>query len=275
MENLIAPLSYQGGKPRLSKQILEEINKRVDLKDKILIDLCCGSGAVGLESLNYCKKVIFVDKGEMGVFYSSLQDFSLQDFKKEIEKLPALDGIKDYLTARSKEEVPKDKMQRLYLYLLLQAGAFGGKQIWVEGEEWKNCSFRSYWKPTLTSNRRSPVNPMMPLPDTLYKRVENILRVKDIVKGFNCDIKEFLKGQNLKDCVIYIDPPYENTTGYLDSFDIREVIDQLKGYTVFVSYNEVLSEDYIDFGKRKKGNFNGKKQKESVKEILNCFLERK
>lgn len=271
MEHLTAPLSYQGGKQRLSKQILEEINKRVDLKDKLFIDLCCGSGAIGLESLNYCKEVIFVDKGEMGAFYSSLKDFSLKDFKKEIEKLPELDGIKDYLTARSKERVPKDKMQRIYLYLLLQAGAFGSKQIWVESGKWKNCSFRSYWKPTLTSNRRSPVNPMMPLSDTLYKRVENILKEKDRIIGFQCDIKEFLKEQDLTNCVIYIDPPYENTTGYFYDFDLYDVLQSLKGQCIFVSYNKILTDDYVMFGKRDKGNMNGKKQKCTVKEVLNCF----
>ena len=272
MRELIAPVSYQGGKQRLSRQIIEEINSRVDLKGKTFVDLCCGSGAVGLESLIYCSNAVFVDKREMGNFYSSLNDFSLRDFKKEIDLLPEIEEIKDYLTQKSKEEVPTDNMQRVYLYLLLQAGAFGSKQIWIDGRSWKNCSFRSYWKPTLTSNRRSPVNPMMPMPETLYQRVKNIVEQKEFITGYQKDITDFINEYDFTDCIVYLDPPYKDTTGYLDSFDILAVIDKLKGKVpLFVSYNEDLTEDTIEFGKRTKGNMNGVKKTEVVREILNCF----
>ena len=272
MRELIAPVSYQGGKQRLSRQIIEEINSRVDLKGKTFIDLCCGSGAVGLESLIYCSNAVFVDKREMGNFYSSLNDFSLRDFKKEIDLLPEIEEIKDYLTQKSKEEVPTDNMQRVYLYLLLQAGAFGSKQIWIEDKNWKNCSFRSYWKPTLTSNRRSPVNPMMPMPETLYQRVKNIVEQKEFITGYQKDITDFIDSYDFTDCIVYLDPPYKDTTGYFDSLDIVPIIDKLKGRVpLFVSYNEDLTEDTIEFGKRTKGNMNGVKKTEVVREILNCF----
>ena len=272
MRELIAPVSYQGGKQRLSRQIIEEINSRVDLKGKTFVDLCCGSGAVGLESLIYCSNAVFVDKREMGNFYSSLNDFSLRDFKKEIDLLPEIEEIKDYLTQKSKEEVPTDNMQRVYLYLLLQAGAFGSKQIWIEDKNWKNCSFRSYWKPTLTSNRRSPVNPMMPMPETLYQRVKNIVEKKEFITGYQKDITDFIDSYDFTDCIVYLDPPYKDTTGYFDSLDIVPIIDKLKGRVpLFVSYNEDLTEDTIEFGKRTKGNMNGVKKTEVVREILNCF----
>ena len=272
MRELIAPVSYQGGKQRLSRQIIEEINSRVDLKGKTFVDLCCGSGAVGLESLIYCSNAVFVDKREMGNFYSSLNDFSLRDFKKKIDLLPEIEEIKDYLTQKSKEEVPTDNMQRVYLYLLLQAGAFGSKQIWIEDKNWKNCSFRSYWKPTLTSNRRSPVNPMMPMPETLYQRVKNIVEQKEFITGYQKDITDFIDSYDFTDCIVYLDPPYKDTTGYFDSLDIVPIIDKLKGRVpLFVSYNEDLTEDTVEFGKRTKGNMNGVKKTEVVREILNCF----
>ena len=272
MRELIAPVSYQGGKQRLSRQIIEEINSRVEMKGKTFVDLCCGSGAVGLESLIYCSKAVFVDKREMGNFYSSLNAFSLRDFKKEIDLLPEVEEIKDYLTQKSKEEVPEDNMQRVYLYLLLQAGAFGSKQIWVKDKNWKNCSFRSYWKPTLTSNRRSPVNPMMPMSETLYQRVKNIVEQKEVITGYHKDIIDFIDSYDFTDCIVYLDPPYKDTTGYFDSLDIVPIIDKLKGRVpLFVSYNEDLTEDTVEFGKRTKGNMNGIKKTEVVREILNCF----
>ena len=33
-----------------------------------------------------------------------------------------------------------------------------------------------HWQPTATSSRRSPVNPMMPMPDSLYERVSGARR---------------------------------------------------------------------------------------------------
>ena len=112
----------------------------------------------------------------------------------------------------------------------------------------------------------------MPMPETLYQRVKNIVEQKEFITGYQKDITDFIDSYDFTDCIVYLDPPYKDTTGYLDSFDILAVIDKLKGRVpLFVSYNENLTEDTIEFGKRTKGNINGVKKKEAVREILNCF----
>ena len=174
------PCSYQGGKQRLAKQIVDIFYKENNINDDTkFLDLCCGSGAISLELINRGfnpNNITMIDNGCFGQFWQDIAngEFDLDIFKREIENLPNLENIQSYLKKLSDLPVDKDKM--VYHYLLLQAGAFGSKQIWIENNKWKNNTFRSYWLPTETSNRRSPVNPMMPMPNTLYNRVESIVK---------------------------------------------------------------------------------------------------
>ena len=85
----------------------------------------------------------------------------------------------------------------VYDYLLLQAGAFGSKWIGIEGNKWTNNTFRSYWLPTETSNRKSPVNPMMPLPNTLYERVFNIVDICFIFQVYVGEIDHILSRSHI------------------------------------------------------------------------------
>lgn len=272
---LIPPCSYQGGKQRLSAQICDIIEGREDLNNSVFYDLCCGSGAIGLEMLSRGYRVVMIDKGPFGLVWEYISKglFNLDIFKSEIDKLPRIEQIGTYLKDLSDKPVDKDLY--VYHYLLLQSGSFGSKQIWTEGEKWCNNSFRNYWKPTETSNRKSPVNPMMPMPETLYSRVSKIVNSNlDKFTAYQMDIFDAVNiiKEEQSNVVIYIDPPYKNTTGYFESFDIFEVVNKLYDYSLYVSEgfefenfeNIVLSEG------RKKGNVSGTVKKQAVKEVLNC-----
>lgn len=275
--DLLPPCSYQGGKQRLSQQICDIIEEKAG-NDFIFYDLCCGSGSVGLEMINRGHYTIFVDKGPYGAVWEAIgqNKFDIHRLQEEIDKLPEIEKIGEYLKELSNKEVDKDLF--IYHYLLLQAGSFGSKQIWVKNNKWCNNTFRNYWKPTETSNRKSPVNPMMPMPDTLYNRVDDILRYsKGLLEGHNIDIFESVKiiKEDKRPKVIYIDPPYQNTTGYFESFDIFEVIKSLENEHLYVSEgfkfdlknckSIVLSEG------RKKGNVSGTVKKDAVMEVLNII----
>ncbi len=273
---LIPPCSYQGGKQRLASQICDIIENK-EGNDFIFYDLCCGSGAVGLEMVNRGKHVVMVDKSVFGTFYEMVGkgEFDLTILKEEIDKLPSIEQICTYLRELSNQ--PVDKERYVYQYLLLQAGAFGSKQIWIEGDKWCNNTFRSYWKPTPTSSRRSPVNPMMPMPDTLYSRVAKIvLSGSEWLTGLCTDIinvVDMIKNDNRRK-VIYIDPPYLHTTGYGETFDIFEVINKLHGEHMYISESfefDLLNCEHILLSVgRKKGNINGT-VKQGVREVLNII----
>lgn len=277
MTELTIPCSYQGGKQRLAKDILEEINKNTPLENKIFLDLCCGSGAITLESLKYnTKQNIMLDNGCMGLFWNSIvnKTFDIDYFEQRIKELPSLDKIQQYMKDLSKQPVNNETL--VYDYILMQASAFGSKQIWVD-KKWCNCTFRSYWLPTETSNRKSPVNPMMPLPATLLDRIKNLIYNLPInkISVYTLDILEYLSNiNNFNDMIIYVDPPYQNTTGYHSTFDINKVIEIVNNKCpLYISegYDIPSASEYIHFGKRNKGNISGNKKIDSVVETLNIF----
>ena len=280
------PCSYQGGKQRLVKQIVDIFYKENNINDDTkFFDLCCGSGAISLELINRGfnpNNITMIDNGCFGQFWQDIAngEFDLDIFKREIENLPNLENIQSYLKKLSDLPVDKDKM--VYHYLLLQAGAFGSKQIWIENNKWKNNTFRSYWLPTETSNRRSPVNPMMPMPNTLYNRVESIVKQ---LSGSIIASKESVfdavyrideeRNKGNKNIIIYIDPPYANTTGYKETFDIYSLEGQIWSTSpIYISEGYKMqgaSESYLLSVGRTKGNISGEAKKKPTEEWLNRF----
>lgn len=280
------PCSYQGGKQRLAKQIVDIFYKENNINDDTkFFDLCCGSGAISLELINRGfnpNNITMIDNGCFGQFWQDIAngEFDLDIFKREIENLPNLENIQSYLKKLSDLPVDEDKM--VYHYLLLQAGAFGSKQIWIENNRWKNNTFRSYWLPTETSNRRSPVNPMMPMPNTLYNRVEaiveqlsgSIIASRESVFDAVYRIDEERNKGN-KNIIIYIDPPYANTTGYKETFDIYSLEGQIWSTSpIYISEGYKMqgaSESYLLSVGRTKGNISGEAKKKPTEEWLNRF----
>ena len=286
MNKLEIPCSYQGGKQRLAKQIVDIFYKENNINDDTkFFDLCCGSGAISLELINRGfnpNNITMIDNGCFGQFWQDIAngEFDLDVFKREIENLPNIENIQSYLKKLSDLPVDEDKM--VYHYLLLQAGAFGSKQIWIENNKWKNNTFRSYWLPTETSNRRSPVNPMMPMPNTLYNRVEaiveqlsgSIIASRESVFDAVYRIDEERNKGN-KNIIIYIDPPYANTTGYKETFDIYSLEGQIWSTSpIYISEGYKMqgaSESYLLSVGRTKGNISGEAKKKPTEEWLNRF----
>lgn len=280
------PCSYQGGKQRLAKQIVDIFYKENNINDDTkFFDLCCGSGAISLELINRGfnpNNIIMIDNGCFGQFWQDIAngEFDLDIFKREIEKLPNLENIQSYLKKLSDLPVDEDKM--VYHYLLLQAGAFGSKQIWIENDRWKNNTFRSYWLPTETSNRRSPVNPMMPMPNTLYNRVESIVeQLSGVITASKESVFDAVyrideeRDKGNKNIIIYIDPPYANTTGYKETFDIYSLEGQIWSTSpIYISEGYKMqgaSESYLLSVGRTKGNISGEAKKKPTEEWLNRF----
>ena len=280
MGKLIPPCSYQGGKQRLAKQIVDIIFEQNEINEKTkFYDLCCGSGAITLELINrgiHPSNITMVDSGVFGAFWSSVANnkFDMKIFEQEINKLPDTPEIQGYLQKLS--NIPIDLNLLEYHYLLLQSGSFGSKQIYIENSKWKNNSFRSYWLPTETSNRKSPVNPMMPMPSTLYDRVRNIVEhIGGDINAINMDISK-IQWHFDKNSIVYIDPPYKNTTGYGNGFDYEKFVINNWEYTnIYVSegYKMNNTENVILLSSgRKKGNISGETKKKPTEEWLNIFL---
>ena len=278
--NLVSPCSYQGGKQRVAKEIVDYIlNTTFFSKDTKFYDLCCGSGAVTVELLNRGvppENITMCDKSSWGVFWKSIGEgiFDLNKFYKYSKAVPRDKSlIQAHIKELSKTNADVDEE---YKYILLQASSFGGKQICKKDGKWQNPSFRNFWQPTETSNRRSVVNPMMPMIDEIEKRVKILA---DNCKGLTChhkDIYEMLDiiENDKSDKVIYIDPPYTNTSGYAFNFDYSDFLSKLFDVTVahiFVSEKEKISDEAIQLNfSGAKGGINGNRKNKN-EEWLNVY----
>ena len=75
-EKLEIPCSYQGGKQRLAKQIVDIFYAENEINDETkFYDLCCGSGAVSLELINRgfnSNNITMIDNGCFGQFWQDI-----------------------------------------------------------------------------------------------------------------------------------------------------------------------------------------------------------
>jgi len=183
--------------------------------------------------------------------------FGLAAFRGHIDRIPTDPAqIQAHVQALSKQ--PADD-QAIYAYLVLQAAAFGSKPIWVEGGRWQNCTFRGYWLPRPDTSRQSPVNPMMPMPETLYARMAALVTGMKGVRARQADVTTY---EPEPETAVYIDPPYVNTTRYGHAFDVATLAKSLagKGLPVFVSEARPLSNQatlLASAAQRKKGGISG------------------
>lgn len=270
--------AYQGGKTKVASKIYEIITERHGA-DITFVDVCCGGGSVSIEFINnglHPENIYMFDAGAIGAFWQQVSEgtFDLDYFEYLIKKIPSeLPLVKGFMEDLSKVEYSYVG-EAVSEYLLLQASSFGGKQIYDLGDKFSNTSFRSYWIPTETSSRRSPVNPMMPMPDTLLKRVQQIVEVMQPIKATHsyAEYIDFGKLKTDKDLIVYIDPPYKGTTGYKDNIDLQLVINNAKkvGATVYVSEYYNLSDDFVILSKTEKGGISGDR-KGSMVEYLSII----
>lgn len=270
---LVAPVTYQGGKQRLAAQILDVIEVPAA---SVFYDLCCGSGAVSLalvERGHDPAKIVMVDSGPWGMFWHAIGEgsFSMTRFKQIAALLPANpQNIKHimemmYSTTPSIEDIP-------YIFLLLQAAAIGGAAIDIIDGRWRRRSgFRDLWQPTDTSSRRSPVNPMMPMPATIIARVEEIVARMKGVTGVHGDASKVRVPTGLRNAVAYIDPPYKGTTGYGQRIDATATARDI-GCPCWVSEGRPLSEHAVRLsGGRAKGGMTGERKQAANEEWLSRF----
>lgn len=248
---LRVPCAYQGGKQRVAGQLVDVLLNSATGPNTHFYDVCCGSGAVSIELVNRGidpSRITMLDASSWGSFWSAIGcgTFDMGLFDQLLSALPDdKRQIKKYLSALSSLPVGNDEAE---LYPLLQAGSFGGKQIWRDGRRWANAFFRDYWEPTANSVRRSPANPMQPSPTELRRRVDGLVKGMRGVTVHNSDIMTLLSQPVHTDAVIYVDPPYRGTTGYAFGFDISAFATRFRTVSrapLFVSEGVPLTSDAV------------------------------
>ena len=246
---LRVPCAFQGGKQRVAAQIVDLLLEAAPAPNSRFYDLCCGSAAVSVELINRGvdpSRIWMLDISSWGSFWSAIGSgrFNIDIFDRFLSELPSdKRDLKAHMSALSALPVGEHEAE---LYPLLQACSFGGKQIWRNGDHWANACFRDYWEPTATSIRRSPANPMQPSPTELRRRINALVDGMRSVTCLNMDIMMVLSDPFPKDSVVYVDPPYQSTTGYAFNFDttlFTSRFRELNEVPLFVSEGVPLSEN--------------------------------
>lgn len=255
------PCAYQGGKQRVAAQIVDHLLKAAPGPNSRFYDLCCGSAAVSIELVNRGvdpSRIWMLDISSWGSFWSAIGSgtFNMDAFDQLLSELPS--DKRDFKAHMSALSALPVRDREVELYPVLQACSFGGKQISRNGERWANACFRDYWEPTATSIRRSPANPMQPSPTELRRRVNALVKGMRGVTCLKSDIITVLSEPIPSDAVVYIDPPYQSTTGYAFGFDVTSFITRFRAVNrtpLFVSEGIPLNEDaaMLTFGGAKGG----------------------
>lgn len=271
------PCSFQGGKQRVAAEIVNHLLDAAPGPNARFYDLCCGSGAVSIELVNRGvdpSHIWMLDLSSWGSFWSAIGSgtFNMDAFDQLLSELP--DDKRDFKAHMLALSAASVRDHEVELFPVLQACSFGGKQIWRNGERWANACFRDYWEPTATSIRRSHANPMQPSPTELRRRILALVNGMKGVTCLNMDIVTVLSNPFSNDAVVYVDPPYQNSTGYGFGFDVASFITRFREVNqipLFVSEGVPLNDDAVmlTFGGAKGGISGMRKGKHQ--EWLNRF----
>ena len=273
---LQSPVTYQGGKSRLANEIVARIMPDVS-KVSRFYDVCCGTGAVTLAAIERGLdplRITMIDVGLWGDFWSLVGcgTLDMEALRRVIVAVPTDPReIKDH--AEYLFRCAPDVQTSVHEFLVLQAAAIGGAPIWIDKGRWvRHSGFRDYWMPTATSSRRSPVNPMMPMPNTILSRVSAVVRRALGVRVLTTDVRRALAVED--GAVVYIDPPYRDTTGYgFLGFDVEDVACRMSANaTVHVSETKPLTSvsHQLSVG-RAKGGMTGNRRCRANEEWLSTF----
>lgn len=123
---------------------------------------------------------------------------------------------------------------------------------------------------------------MMPMPDSLYKRMKLLCNKANRINGYYTDVFDFIyildeewDVKKNKNIIIYIDPPYQNTQQYGYTFTTYELERQIwNNVPIYISEGiemQGAKKTYLLSEGRTKGNINGKTNKKPVEEWLNKF----
>jgi hypothetical protein len=158
----------------------------------------------------------------------------------------------------------------IYIFLILQAAAIGGKAVWIEDNRWwRSSGFRDYWLPTATSSRRSPVNPMMPMPATIVARMRVLVEQMNGVHAMCDDAAKMVA--HARSGVAYIDPPYMDTTGFGYTLDVIDLATAL-AIPCWVSEGRALTPRAVQLSTGEaKGGVTGERRKAPHEEWLSYF----
>ena len=221
------PLTYYGGKQKLTERILSMIPKH-----RIYCEPFFGGGAVFFAKIPAEIEVINDTNGELINFYRVLKT----DYKKLNKEIKGtLHSKEEHQTAEVIMKHPKlfNEVRRAWAIWTLANQSFASRL----GGTWR-CDFKDNSTAKRLNNKRNNFT------EEYAKRLEQ-------VQIDNRDAIKVIKLWDTKDTFIYCDPPYFNSNmghykGYTeqDFEDLLKTLSEIKGKFILSSYPSTLLEKY-------------------------------
>lgn len=193
------PASYQGSKRLQGPRIAQEILAGGLPPTGRVYDLCCGSGCVSLALVDAgvpASRLVMVDAGPWADVYASIGrgTFPMATLLAIVQRLPRTRGDQPEFL-RHLKDLQLSAHGRLAAFVVLQAGSFAGMAVTeVDG---------MYRAPGFSFK--------MGMLSQTYDRVARLQRRLRGLTALRCPVSEV----PLDDAaIVYVDPPYEGTTGY-------------------------------------------------------------
>lgn len=211
-------LPYQGSKKKISRQIVEIIKENFGT-DKKVYDLFGGGGAMSCELLLQGYDVV----------YNEIKTDVYEMFKKSLELTE--DEIKTFILSRDeffeikakKDKSPIDNLKLLinsfgndrdsYLYSVDKSEPKYklALEILEKEKDWRNYKQTDVYKAHV--GRLINIERLKQLEQiNRLNQLDNISRVNKSLEMHNKDYRAF---SHVEGAILYLDPPYENTSGYV------------------------------------------------------------
>jgi site-specific DNA-adenine methylase len=260
---LLPPVSYQGGKRRQAPEIVRHMGLQ---RGQQFFDLCAGSGAVTLELISRGHdpaKITMVDAGPWGDVWRLVGEgtFDLDRLAWWLSQVPAEDAnIADFLVSLRDSTLPSEP-EAPYVFLLLQAGAFGGTPVRERGGRW---ACRAFIRRSGNDGHYS----FAPPPDEMHRRMKELARQARGVRGMRCYAHEIAPSPA---DAVYADPAYRHIPNdYRLHFDAAAFASAHPAVPVYVSEGVPLTANARAIRVRKKGSFRGRESADRS-EYLSLF----
>lgn len=242
-------VSYQGGKAVLAPRIADVMNVP---RERPFVELCAGTAAVSLELLNrgHHGPIALVDSGPWGLVWSQLGSgtFDLRAFRRYCASVPRNPkSVRGFLEDLATQPATRDTAP---VFLLLQAGSFGGRAITDEGGRWRHHGFRTHWRGEVRGRECQETRPTLaPRLPELLRRVEALVNaLPGRVRGWRARAEDW-RGHS--DETVYIDPPYRGTLEYPHELDAVALAERLPS-VVWVSERRPLGPHAVSLGRNRR-----------------------
>lgn len=210
---------YLGSKRKLADKILDIIYP-LGYDGKMFYDLCCGGGAITMAAINRGvppHKIVMLDAGYYGEVWERIGNgtFDIDYMLDILKRVPFYGSMQARYLGEYKKIAPND----CYHFLLFVAVAYINKLAFVNNR-WMLSIVSNKASFAVRDNNKNPSEYRAFNKQRFIQRLTACYSLMRGVRAYQLPLRDVPK---LAAGIVYIDPPYKDTTGYkgFADFDLK------------------------------------------------------